>query len=139
MILDYQKQTGCKVIGITENANDREWMDVLEYKDVGPREFLGLIHHAKAVITDSYHCTIFSMHFNRPFVTFERFKSTDKICQNSRIRQLDQYFNISKNIVTPNKCDALKLYSVSYMEFEDKRKCLKVNSISYLKKALSKC
>lgn len=139
LILDYQKKTRYKVVGITENVNDEEWMDVLEYKSVGPREFLGLIHYAKAVFTDSYHCTIFSMHFNRPFVTFERFKNTDKICQNSRIQQLDQYFNISRNIVIPNKCEALKPYPVSHMEFEGKRKYLKVNSISYLKKALSKC
>lgn len=138
-ILDYQKRTGYKVVGITENADDKEWMEVLEYRNVGPREFLGLIHQAKAVITDSYHCTIFSLHFNRPFITFERFKNTDSICQNSRIQQLDQYFNISKNIVSPNECDTLEAHAIGHMEFEKKRKYLKENSINYLKKALLEC
>jgi hypothetical protein len=37
-----------------------------------PAEFLGYIKSAALVCTDSFHCIIFSMHFARPFIVFER-------------------------------------------------------------------
>lgn len=138
-VLDYQNRKGCKIIGLSENPNDEQWMDLLSYKNVGPREFLGLIHNADSVITDSYHCTIFSLHFNKPFVTFERFKTTDKICQNSRIEQLNTYFNIKSNIVNPNTSALLDVNAKNYLEFENKRQELEEKSLLYLKNALLLC
>lgn len=40
--------------------------------DAGPLEFLFLVRGARAVITDSYHGTLFSLNFKRPFWTVER-------------------------------------------------------------------
>jgi len=40
--------------------------------DADPAEFLDFIRSAELVCTDSFHCIIFSMHFRRPFVVFER-------------------------------------------------------------------
>jgi hypothetical protein len=37
-----------------------------------PAEFLDYIRSASLVCTDSFHCIIFSMHFNSPFVVFDR-------------------------------------------------------------------
>jgi polysaccharide pyruvyl transferase WcaK-like protein len=37
-----------------------------------PAEFLGYIESASLICTDSYHCIIFSMHFTRPFIVFDR-------------------------------------------------------------------
>lgn len=37
-----------------------------------PAEFLDYIRSATLVCTDSFHCIIFSMHFQRPFVVFDR-------------------------------------------------------------------
>lgn len=138
-VLDYQNRKGCKIIGLSENPNDEQWMKLLDYKDVGPREFIGLIHNADSVITDSYHCTIFSLHFNKPFITFERFKVTDVICQNSRIEQLNTYFNIKNNIVNPNINARLDVIANDYQEFEEKRQNLKDCSLLYLKNALPLC
>lgn len=59
-----------------------------------------LIHHAKAVITDSYHGTLFSLLFHRDFITFERFRKEDSLCQNSRIDQLRETFHIDNRIVS---------------------------------------
>ena len=55
---------------------------------VGPREFLELIAGAEYVCTDSYHGTIFSLIFEKPFSVFERFGKSDAINQNSRIYNL---------------------------------------------------
>lgn len=138
-ILDYQKRYGVKIIGLSENQKDSEWMEVLDYKRIGPEEFLGLILNASAVFTDSYHCTIFSIQFNKPFITFERFNNSDALCQNSRIQQLDSYFNIENNIKNPNTSEQLNAAAINYLDFENKRVKLKFNSINYLKSSLSIC
>lgn len=57
-------------------------------KGTGPSEFLGLVRNAEMVITDSFHGTIFSIVFNRRFVTLKRFKDSDPKNQNSRIENL---------------------------------------------------
>lgn len=36
----------------------------------GPQEFLGWIEHAQYIITDSFHCTAFSLIFHRPFSVY---------------------------------------------------------------------
>lgn len=41
-------------------------------EDVGVGEFLWLINNARFVITDSFHCTIFSINFNRDFYCFDK-------------------------------------------------------------------
>mgnify|MGYP001810203640 FL=1 len=38
--------------------------------DAGPREFLGLFAHAAYVMTDSFHGTVFSINYGRPFASF---------------------------------------------------------------------
>ena len=38
--------------------------------DAGPREFLGLFARAAHVMTDSFHGTVFSINFSRPFASF---------------------------------------------------------------------
>ena len=40
-----------------------------EFSDVGPREFLYLLNNASYVVTNSFHGTIFSIMFERPFIT----------------------------------------------------------------------
>lgn len=37
---------------------------------IGPREFLGVIDSCSAVVTNSFHATVFSLLFGRPFETF---------------------------------------------------------------------
>ena len=61
---------------ITEYAQSKEYsvVDLFDrpYIKCGPCEFLRLIKHAKLVVTDSYHGTIFSMIFHVPFCVLER-------------------------------------------------------------------
>ena len=58
----YAIQTGAEII----NLNDIREPD---HYAAGPAEFVWLVHHAKAVFTDSYHGIIFSLIFHTPFVT----------------------------------------------------------------------
>ncbi len=54
----------------------------------GPAEFLDLIRNAELVITDSYHCVIFSFLFGKPFVLFKREIQKYNIDMSSRTNTL---------------------------------------------------
>lgn len=49
--------------------NDKAYPD---YYTLGPSEFIYLIAHAQRVLTDSFHCTVFSILFHKPFWVFQR-------------------------------------------------------------------
>lgn len=44
----------------------------LRYYDIDPQEFVWLLANAKAVFTDSFHGTAFSINLQKPFVVFDR-------------------------------------------------------------------
>lgn len=44
---------------------------------IGPKEFLGLIINAELICTDSFHASVFSTIFSKPYVIFER-KDSEK-------------------------------------------------------------
>lgn len=66
--------------------------------DIGPREFLGIIHNAKLVCTDSYHAVIFSIFFHRPFLAFEREKNKTKKDMSSRMDTLLEKVELRRNV-----------------------------------------
>ncbi len=131
----YAKRHGIEVIGCSANTEDASWMTILG-NDIGPCEFLWLIHHAEAVFTDSYHGTIFSLLYHKPFVTFERFESSDKICQNSRIYQLDDYFCLSQRIIRVTHDTEIVIDDFDYDMFERRLCELRKSSMEFLKRAL---
>jgi len=134
-VLKYAKLNNLKVVGCSANVKDAEWLQLIS-NNVSPREFLWLIHNAKAILTDSYHATIFSMLYHKDFITFERFENSDEICQNSRIYQLNDYFNISSRIVTPTPELKLEIPRIDYLDFENKLSELRKSSIKFLIDAL---
>lgn len=60
---------------------------------VGPAEFVWLIHHSALVCTDSFHATVFSLLFHRPFVIYERRGNAGNM--SSRFDTLHALFGIS--------------------------------------------
>ena len=112
-------------------------MHIYDFKTVGPCEFIGLIEGAVGVFTDSYHGTIFSMLYHKPFTLFERFSCGDNINQNSRIEQLKSYFGIDNNVVKADSVSSVVLNSINYEEFEHTLEELRGYSAAFLKKALS--
>lgn len=61
------------------------------YTHTRPDEFLYWIYHAKLVVTDSFHGSIFSILFGRPFVVFDR---TDLKTMGSRLDTLLPKFGL---------------------------------------------
>lgn len=135
-IVDYATKKGLKIIGISLCSEDSSWMDkTFHFTNLGADSFIWMIHHAEAVITDSYHGTIFSMLFHKNFYTFVRFDENDPICQNSRIRQLNIYFNIHERLIGPH--DSLYEKSLfDYNNFEDCLNVLRKQSLDFLNNAL---
>lgn len=55
---------------------------------VGPAEFVALIRSASLVCTDSFHATVFSLHYAKPEALFRRFDEDDPRSQNGRLTEL---------------------------------------------------
>ena len=71
----------------------------------GPSEFLSAVCHADAIITDSFHATVFSILFRKPFFTFQRFKANAWNNQNSRIENLLDRLSIKGRFVKDDNID----------------------------------
>lgn len=104
--------------------------------DVGPNEFISLINKADLILTDSFHGTIFSINFNKPFVTFKRFKD-NKLSQNSRIYNILEKLNLKSLLFNGNIDAVLKLsMSIDYNNVNNQLSKLRTDSIDFLSTAL---
>ena len=73
------------------------WDDRIENNDefeTTPDEFLWLIDHAECVLTDSFHATVFSILFHKPFCTFERRAAEKGNKMGGRIETLLEKFGL---------------------------------------------
>lgn len=102
------------------------------WNKVGPCEFIWLISHSKAVITDSFHGMVFSILNSRPFIALDRkwsFKS-----MNSRIDTLLSMFGLEECRFKNQSAE--ELFSQDFTEvaliLEEKRK----ESLGFLCEAL---
>ncbi|CAM4144376.1 polysaccharide pyruvyl transferase family protein [Zobellia nedashkovskayae] len=67
---EIQRKTGYKIIRVCKNEMPLEPDDkILNIRDYGPAEFLGLYNGASVVLTTSFHGSIFSLIFEKPFYT----------------------------------------------------------------------
>ena len=102
----------CTVLDIrAKQKNGHEWA-------VGPSEFLYLVDHAKALYTDSFHGTVFSILFHTRFRIFER----DGIKMNSRTDTLLKETGLSD--------------SDSFADADEKLNKLRKASAEFLNKSL---
>lgn len=131
---EYAQKHGLQIIGCSDKESDAGWMYRLE--NVGADQFLWLIDNSVTVFTDSYHGSIFSMLFHKDLWTFVRFEEDSPICQNSRIRQLQNYFNIGHRIISITS-DMDETQAIDYDFFERKLTELRSCSMTYLRKALN--
>ena len=96
------------------------------------RKFLYGINKCKAVITDSYHGTVFSIIFRKPFASF-----FTKENLNDRFNSLGETFHIKKRFIRYNQNPDLNLLITPLNIHENLMNSLKHKSIDYLKKALN--
>ena len=95
------------------------------------QNFLYRIHNSQAVITNSYHGTIFSIIFNKPFISFN-YKGSAK----ERLVSLGKLFGLENRIINNNEIPDYKLLKIPLNINYTLINILKRNSINFIKKNL---
>lgn len=107
-------QKGWKVVVVPVTKESYRYQaEVLN--DVGPKEWLSLVKHAKGVITDSFHGCVFSIIFKKSFRVFKRFSDDSVKSQNSRVYTLLETYNLENLLMDK---DDYNWYNISKSEYE---------------------
>lgn len=84
-------EKGLKVVALLHLdqyiASDENYVDMAPWH-VSPADFVNLVKNAECVCTDSFHGTVFSIIYSRPFFTFKRFNKKASLSTNTRITSL---------------------------------------------------
>lgn len=104
---------------------------------VGPQEWISLIANANMVVTDSFHCTVFSILFEKDFATFRAFAADNKRSQNSRIEHLLHKTGLEDRIVGLDAEDLLPVSKEQYRKAKEALKPFVEASLEWLKEALT--
>lgn len=99
------------------------------YYGVGPSEFLGLVRRSAAVITNSFHATVFSLLFGVPFQTFVTERSGSRMRELLTLLAEEGHLIDGSNMVEPTSVDPERLVS----RLAVLRKC----SLDFLARALT--
>jgi len=120
------------------NGFDHKFGDIKLY-DAGPCEFLGLIRDAAFILTDSFHATVFSVVFKKPFFVYDRDLENDTNSMNSRLVDFleklgleDRRISNEKQLTTEKTAETIdyqRVYSILQKEKE--------NAMEFLFKALN--
>ena len=126
---EIKKMMGEFIIEAKEKLNysiynvDRHGIEYIE-------KFLYGISNCKAVITDSFHGTAFSIIFNKPFISFRRKKD-------DRLKTLGDVLGVKNRIIDLDKNPDINLLKSDLYINKEKLNKLKFRSIRYLKKNLN--
>lgn len=137
-IIALGKKTGLKIVSFRhmdwyEPADDN-FGDIPIY-NADPLDFINLLSKAKYVCTDSFHGTVFSIIFNKNFLTFYRQLPTSSKSTHSRIDSLLGLFNLNDRLFHN---DAMSEVSkeINYNQVNSILKTLREDSRDFLIKAL---
>jgi polysaccharide pyruvyl transferase WcaK-like protein len=97
------------------------------------KKFIYGIYNSRAVITDSFHGTIFSIIFNKPFISFVYEENGRE-----RFNTLKEIFNLQNRIYDWNSTADLKLLDIPLDINKTVLSSLKTQSINFLKNNLIK-
>ena len=113
---------------------DESFGDEAPY-DVNPNDFLAYIKNATYVLTDSFHCSAFSIQFHKQFMTFYRFAQGSATGRNSRIDSLFNVLGVNREHIYNG--DVMKVEAPLDWDVIDVRlKKLRQESEEFLTKAL---
>ena len=80
------------------SAESYKFKEAEIYSAAGPKEFLGLIANAAAVFTSSFHCTIFSILFNKELFVFKQHATSKADDINQRFEEQLSTYGINRLI-----------------------------------------
>lgn len=131
---EYARRNNLKIYAIADTYPllyaDRNFMKA------GPKEFVSMIYHCKAFISNSFHGTAFSIIFNKPVFVFNRHRH--KV--NSRMESLMTLFDLKNCILnSPNEWENAYNYTFDYNRINDIKQRELIKSKAYLDDLLNKC
>lgn len=115
----------CKVVYVGSFLNHCE-CDI-NLTDVGPKEFLNLIAHAKYIIAGSFHATVFSCIFHKEFVTLP-------YANNARMKEFLALVGLKERFV--EHIDSIAVNIVAWENIDDRRKALQERSMKWIMEEL---
>ncbi len=105
--------------------------DFVRADDSGPREFIGLIKNAKFICTTSFHGTVFSILFNKPFYAL-------KYGPGERLSTLLKTLNLTDRLVNYGESVSIeKMFDISFENANDIMQAERQRSVEFLKNALN--
>lgn len=104
---------------------------------IGPAEFVSLLYNSEAVFTDSFHGTVFSILFHKPFIVFERPYEEGYGRMSSRLDTLLETFKLNERRV--NSTDQLEMLELKcdFLNTDEILKEERKKSIGFLEGALN--
>lgn len=109
-VQEIAKQLNLKVVAPHYKNRFEQTAGFVRAEECGPEEFISLVKNAAFVCTSSFHGTVFSLIYNKPFVSF-------LIGEGNRIGSLLDTVNMRSRAVRQNDdVDALKLLDIDYTE-----------------------
>ena len=126
-ILKFAKKEGFNVVTYSYSLFRRNVMSFYPY---GPREFLWLIANADYVITSSFHGTVFSTIFEKPFIADASI---------TKIKDYIEFLGAESQRLDDSKSISIPLFEgIHWNSIQSKIEKERKHSINYLKKALGR-
>ena len=144
LAIDYVNEIAQKIVGdkdiliVRTNGKFTDYFNrkIHHLLDVGPLEWLGLLANAEFVLAGSFHGTIFSIQFQRPFMSV----LTGNEDHDSRQINLLTELGLERNALYVGEQNVANveeaMFSVDWKNTEDRINCLREQSMSYLKRSL---
>lgn len=127
------KERNLKIVRICRDAYpERSGSDVQEILTAGPSEFVGLFANAEFVVTNSFHGTVFSINFAKPFYSVIKSQHST----NSRLTSILKKLNL-ENRILPVGSPFPEINDIDYTVPSEKLREERNHSVEYIKKALS--
>lgn len=130
MLSNIAKNKGLKIVTSVPLSVVFPNSNVINAVDADARDFLGLIKNAEFIITNSYHGTLFSINFNKPFYSLQYSKISY-----SRVEQMANRLGFSDRVIySTDDIDFEK--PINYKKINQNKEKYRKASIDYLERAL---
>lgn len=126
---ELHKKTKLPIV-LVDTTAFRNIYNNVQILDAGPREFVWLLHHARMVVTSSFHGTAFSIIFEKEFIVFNNPATTERIEQIlDRFHLKNHSRGVSKELIgvdfSISQDESRYIYSVIQSEQEKAKLYLK--------------
>lgn len=134
------EKTGCSIVqlpNLDEYIRTDEGFADYPLYGVDPIDFVSLISKARYVLTDSFHCTVFSTLFRREFFSFRRYRDDGAVSTNSRLYSLLETLGLTERLLHGEEViEACLQKQIDYAIVHDRISKLRERSVDLLKQAL---